>query len=63
MSAKDSASREFSERFKAHVRRYGSSPIEDGTILNLADHECRHGWLPNDRKRNCDCFPRKVGKR
>lgn len=53
----------FRERYQAHFDKYGQCPIEDGTISNLADHECRHGFLPSDAKRTCQCFPRKAGKR
>lgn len=53
----------FRERYQAHQERHGSAscPIEDGSIANLADNECPHGFLPTDKKRDCECFGK--GKR
>lgn len=42
---------------------YGTDPITAGVIGSLADHECKHGFLPTDRNRTCQCFPRRRGKR
>lgn len=53
----------FRERYKAHQDKYGSCPIEDGTLANLADRECRHGFLPSDPNRSCKCWAQKKGKR
>lgn len=43
-------------RYAQLANCYGSCPIEAGTALNLADHECRHGRLPGDPTRRCGCW-------
>lgn len=59
-----SQTRAFADTYNAHLGKYGSSPIEDGTIGKLADNECKHGALPSDAKRICDCFSKpKAAKR
>jgi hypothetical protein len=47
----------FAELYRRAERRFpGSCPIEAGLLLNLADHECRHGRLPGDPTEPCGCF-------
>lgn len=38
------------------VYTLGQCPIEAGLVGNLADNECRHGRLPNDRSPECGCW-------
>lgn len=54
----------FTERYRAHQERYGiaACPVEDGTLANLADNECEHGFLPADEKRTCECWPERKDR-
>lgn len=48
----------FSARYAAAmVECGGRCPIEAGVVGKLADRECRHGRLPDDRTPACGCWP------
>jgi hypothetical protein len=48
----------FSARYTAAMAECGGRcPIEAGVPGRLADHECRHGRLPDDRTPACGCWP------
>jgi hypothetical protein len=52
----------FSARSAAALAECGGRcPIEAGLFGRLADHECRHGWLPCDRTPPCGCWPVEGG--
>ena len=46
----------FAARYRQGMAAAGGCPIEAGTMLRLADNECRHGRLPLDRSAPCGCW-------
>lgn len=46
--------------YERRRRSLGECPIEAGFMHELADHECRHGFMPTRRHPwpDCGCFPR-----
>jgi hypothetical protein len=50
--------RRFSEVYAELNREGEQCPIESGRLLRLADNECEHGHLPQDRVITCSCWER-----
>jgi hypothetical protein len=50
----------FAAAYRAAMQLTGACPIEAGVLGYLADHECRHGRLPDSASPPCGCWPEET---